>query len=277
MAFSPLLERLDDFEESVLGGYRDASEARLLIGFLIAWAVLAAPVFPVTRARWRALSHHERVLWAFAGVNLLLFAVVPASVFAGGPTSASLVFEIHVRHAVIAMAVLPALASQGTSRRRARWATAALAILALATIAIACVHLIRFDREARGFDQVVERIPFGARLIALTWDANGAVMRTMPYWHFGAYAQTRRGGLLAQSFPKMFRNIPVRMRADAQVPDSPASLESKPYLYDYQAFGFAYDQVLVRTGKTKGRDRFPVFPYQLVFEAPPWQLWRAIE
>jgi arylsulfatase A-like enzyme len=144
------------------------------------------------------------------------------------------------------------------------------------TIANPWFHLVRFDREARGFDRVVERIPFGARLVALTWDANGAVMRTKPYWHFGAYAQARRGGLLAQSFPRMFWNIPVRMRADAHVPVSPVSLEAKPYLFDYQTFGFAYDHVLVRTGETKGRDRFRVFPYQLVFEAPLWQVWRAL-
>ncbi len=267
-ALSPLLERLDDFEESVLGGYRDASEAHLMIGFLGAWAVLAAPVFPVSRRRWRVLSHHERLLWAFAGVNLLLFAVVP--------WRTGLLTELHARHAVIAMAMLPALAAREGSPRRARRATAALAILALATIAIAWVHLVRFDREARGFDEVVERIPFGSRIVALTWDANGAVMRTRPYWHFSAYAQARRGGLIAQSFPRMFRSIPVRLRADVRLPDSPTSLEAKPYLFDYRAFGFAYDHVLVRTGETRGRDRFPEFPYQLVFEAPPWQLWRAL-
>ncbi len=269
VVFSPLLERLDDFEESVLGGYRDASEAHLMIGFLTAWAVLAAPVFPVSRKRWRALTHHERVLWAFAGANLLLFAVIP--------WQTGLLTELHPRHAVIAMAVLPALAAREGSPRRARRAIAALALLAVITIANSWVHLVRFDREARGFDEVVERIPFGSRIVALTWDANGAVMRTWPYWHFRAYAQARRGGLIAKSFPRMFRNIPVRLRADARLPDSPPSLEQRPSLFDYRAFGFAYDHVLVRTGETKGRDRFPEFPYRLVFEAPPWQLWRAIE
>ena len=102
-------------------------------------------------------------------------------------------------------------------------------------------------------------------------------MRTWPYWHFGAYAQARRGGLISQTFP---RDVPgtfrVRMRADARIPATPSHLFEKPYLFDYRTFGFAYDHVLVRTGETKGRDRFPEFPYQLVFEAPPWQLWRAI-
>lgn len=269
IAFSPLLERLDDFEESVLGGYRDSSEAKLLIGFLVAWAVLAAPVFPVSRERWRALSHHERLLWVFAGVNLLIFAV--------GPSYTSLVGETHMRHAVIAAAVLPALAAGKSSLRRARRAIAALAILALATIAIAWVHLIRFDREVQGFDEVVERIPFGSRIVALTWDANGSVMRTRPYWHFGAYAQARRGGLLSYTFPRVFNNLPLRMRAEARIPKTPTHLFEKASVFDYQAFGYAYDHVLVRTGETKGRDRFPEFPYQLVFEAPPWQLWSAIE
>jgi type IV secretory pathway VirJ component len=265
--FSPLLERLDDFEESALGGYRDASEARLLLGFLAAWAVLAAPAFPATRARWRALSHHERVLFAFTAVNLLLYAVVPSYTH--------LVGEAHARHAVIVVTLLPVLAARGGSLRRARWAKAALAILAAITIAIAWVHLIRFDREARGFDQVVERIPFGARVVGLIWDANGGVMRTKPYWHFTAYAQAHRGGLIADSFPRKYRNIPVRMREGLQLPPSPPTLDSKPYLFDYDSFGFAYDHIVMRMGETKGRDRFPVFPYQLVYEAPPWQLWRA--
>jgi hypothetical protein len=269
LTFSPLLERLDDFEESVLGGYRDASEAHLLIGFLLAWAALAAPVFPYSRARWRALAHHERVLWAFTGVNLLLYAVLPVH--------AGLGFEIPVRHSVIAMAVLPALAAPGGSHASARRATFALAALGAVTIAIAWFHLVRFDREVRGFDQVVEQIPFGSRLLALTWDENGAVMRSFPYWHFGAYAQARRGGLLAQSFPRMFWNIPVRMRAEADIPETPPGLEARPELFDYRAFGFAYDHVLVRTGKPKNPNRFPEFPYQLVYEAPPWQLWRAID
>ena len=67
IAFTPLLDRLDDYEESVLGGYRDATEAHLMILFLIAWAVLAARCFPVSRKRWRALSHHERLLWTSSG------------------------------------------------------------------------------------------------------------------------------------------------------------------------------------------------------------------
>ena len=265
--FEPLLERLDDFEESVLGGYRDASEAWLLIGFLIAWALLAARAFPVSRGRWRALAHPERVLWAFAGANLLLFAVVPANT--------SIVGEVHMRHAVIAMAVLPALAARDAGRKHARFAKLALALLALVTIANTWVHLVRFDREAQGFDAVVERIPFGARLVALTWDANGAVMRTKPYWHFGAYAQARRGGLFAQSFPRMFWNLPVRMREDARIPASPPVLFAKPYLFDYESFGFFYDTVLVRSGETKGRDHFPAFRYELSFETGPWQLWHV--
>jgi type IV secretory pathway VirJ component len=267
IVFSPLLERLDDFEESVLGGYRDASEAHLMIWFLIAWAVLAAARLPWSRQRWRALSHHERLLWVFVAVNLLFFAL--------GPSYTSVVGETHMRHAVIAIALLPALAGRELSPRSARRAIVALALLGIVTIANAWVHLVRFDREARGFDQVVEQIPFGARLLPLIWDSNGEVMRTHPYWHFGAYAQARRGGLLVYTFPRVFKNLPVRMREDAQIPPTPSRLFERASLFDYRAFGYAYDHILVRAGETKGRDNFPEFPYQKVFEAPPWQLWRA--
>jgi hypothetical protein len=228
------------------------------------WGALAARVFPVSRRRWDALRHHERVCWVFVGVNFLLYA--------GLPSYTSFIGEIHVRHAVLATALLPLLAAP--PRRRERLAKGALVLLALAAAANAWLHLERFDREARGFDAVVERIPYGARILALTWDANGEVMRTKPYWHFAAYAQARRGGLVAQTFPAMFWNLPVRLREDAGLPATPAVLFAKPYLFDYERFGYAYDHVLVRQGETEGRDRFARFPYRLVFEAPPWQLWR---
>jgi hypothetical protein len=260
----PLARRLDDFEESVLGGYRDASEAWLLLAWLAVWAVLALRSAPISRARWRALAHHDRVLWAFAGSNLLLFALLPVQT--------SVVGELPMRHALIACSLLPVLARPPATRKRA--ALGAVALLALVAAGSAAVHLVRFDREARPFDAVVAQVPFGARLLALTWDANGDVMRTWPYWHFGAYVQARRGGLLAQSFPDMFWNLPVRMREDAGIPPSPPNLFAKPQLFDAAGFGGFYDHLLVRGHDAKGRDRFAVFPYELVFEAPPWQLWR---
>lgn len=265
--YGSLLERLDDFEESVLGGYRDTSEAWLLLGFLIAWGWLAARALPYSRERWRALAPAERVLWAFMLVNLILFASLP--------TATSLVGEIPMRHAVIAMSLLPALADRGASLARARSAVPALVALALVTIAVSWTNLIRFDREARGFSAVIEQVPYGSRIVALTWDANGEVMRTHPYWHFAAWVQTRRGGLITHSFPFVFWNLPVRAREDAGVPDIPGELFAKPQLFDYQKFGRFYDIVLVRTGRVQGVERFPVFPYELAFEAPPWQVWRA--
>jgi hypothetical protein len=265
--YDSLLQRLDDFEESVLGGYRDTSEAWLLIGFFVVWGALAARAFPFSRERWRALAPPERMLWAFAGVNLVLFAILP--------TATSLVGEIPMRHAVIAMSLLPALVDRGASLARARVAKPALVALALATIAVSGSHLIRFDREARSFEAVIEQVPFGSRIVALIWDANGEVMRTKPYWHFAAYVQARRGGLITHTFPQVFWNLPVRAREDAGVPDIPGQLFAKPQLFDYQAFGYFYDTVLVRTDETRGLDQFPEFPYELRFEAPPWQVWRA--
>ena len=61
--FEPLLERLDDFEESVLGGYRDASEAWLLIGFVVAWARARGESLPgVARALARTRPSRARAL-----------------------------------------------------------------------------------------------------------------------------------------------------------------------------------------------------------------------
>jgi hypothetical protein len=263
--FTPLLERLDDFEESVLGGYRDTSEAGLLLGFFAVFAALAAPVLPLSRARWRALAFHERLLWLFAGANLLLFAVVPGNT--------SLVGELHVRHALLAAAVLPALVAP-PSGARLRAGAGALVLLGLASVAIAWTNLTRFDREARGFDAVIERVPFGARTLMLDWDPSGAVMRTGPYWHFAAYVQARRGGLVAETFPRMFWNLPVRLREDAGVPPTPRQLFIRPDRFDAEGFGAFYDHIVVRLGGDAAQGHFAEPGYRLVFEAPPWQLWR---
>jgi hypothetical protein len=74
----------------------------------------------------------------------------------------------------------------------------------------------------------------------------------------------------------MFWNIPVRMRDDAGIPEQERRSEWRPWCYDYDAFGYFYDYVLVRTGRHGygGIETLEKFPYELFYADPPWELYR---
>jgi hypothetical protein len=273
LEFEPLLDRLIRFEDAVLGGYPNWSD-EILLGFMVAAVVvLCARTLPWSRRRWRALGHCERIMALFAALNFALYWVLP--------THTETALYVHFRHGLLAVALLPMLASDREVRRAPIASGALLATLTALTFAVHWTHLVRFDREARPFEGVVENLPDAPKLYFLSWDRRGSVVQTIPYHHFHAYVQARRGGLIGVSFPEMFWNIPIRMRDDAGVPEQEKRSEWRPWLYDYDAFGYFYDYVLVRTSRHGhgGIETLEKFPYELFYADPPWELYRrpAIE
>jgi hypothetical protein len=91
----------------------------------------------------------------------------------------------------------------------------AAALFAAASLAIAGVHLQRFDREARDADVVFAAMQPNRRVAGLIFDRTGAHAhpRTFPYVHFAAYYQAEKGGDLASSFARLW-NVPIQYRAD---------------------------------------------------------------
>jgi hypothetical protein len=235
---------------------------------LTAVAVLCARTLPWSRERWRALGHCERILTLFAGLNFALYWVLP--------THTETAYFVHFRHALLAVALLPMLASDRELRDSPIASGALLAALTALTFAVHWSHLVRFDREARPFERVVEKLPDAPKLYFLSWDRDGSVVQTNPYHHFHAYVQARRGGIISFSFPEMFWNIPLRMRDDAGVPERKKHSEWRPWLYDYDTVGYFYDYVLVRTSREehRGVEELEKFPYELFFADPPWELYR---
>jgi hypothetical protein len=266
--FESLLERLIGFEDATLGGYPNLSDEILLGLMLTAVAVLCARTLPWSRERWRALGHCERILTLFAGLNFALYWVLP--------THTETAYFVHFRHALLAVALLPMLASDRELRDSPIASGALLAALTALTFAVHWSHLVRFDREARPFERVVEKLPDAPKLYFLSWDRDGSVVQTNPYHHFHAYVQARRGGIISFSFPEMFWNIPFRMRDDAGVPERKKHSEWRPWLYDYDTVGYFYDYVLVRTSREehRGVEKLEKFPYELFFADPPWELYR---
>jgi hypothetical protein len=66
------------------------------------------------------------------------------------------------------------------------------------------------------------------------------------------------------------------VRDDAGIPEAAHDIEWHPQLFDYDNVGYFYDFVLVRTApdETSGVHTLKTFPYELVYEDPPWELYR---
>jgi len=270
LSFDPLQQRLLGLGNAVMGGYSDGSDEILLAATLLAIAFFVAPAFPGKRTRWRDIDPSVRAAMLFAAVNLALYFALP--------THTEKALFVHFRHGLLAMAFLPLVASNHSLLCRPRVSRVLLLTLAGAALLVHGTQLVRFDREARPFDAVIDRLPDRPKLYFLSWDRTGEVIRTNPYHHFHAYVQARRGGVISFSFPEMFWNIPVRLRADAGVPKAQRFAEWRPGSFDDDRVGWFYDFVLVRNSSdgSGGVGTLPKFPYERIYANPPWELYRRI-
>lgn len=255
--------------ESIAGGWRGNSE---IIGLLIAAAAVAVfcrKSIPVTMSRWKALNTHERILWQLIALNLLLYFSMPELRLAAMKAS--------FRHAQLAAMALPLALTSSTSGLSYSWARLVLCALGAYVIAVGWIHFRRFDAEARSYDAIADAVPRGARLVQLTYDRQGRVARVPAYLHFAAYAQAKKGGLLAVSFPIRFWNIPIKQKALADLPLVPQDLEWNPLLFQRSRLEPYFDYVIVRAPRHR-EPRLPEpFPYQLQLKNGPWQLLRKCE
>ena len=265
--FEPLARRLKDFDDEILGGYRAHWEDGLLLAWLATWFLLSHDSLPVTRQRWRALAPAARAV--------CVLPLLCAGLYFALPTHTAYAKAVHFRFAVLAAAWLPLAAGSGGLARWPRLARALLAGLTLATLTLAWVQLARFDHEARTFEAVLARLPEQPRVLALTFDREGRVMRTAPYLHFLAYAQARHGGVIAASFVGEFWQFPLRDAPGSERPPSPPDLAWRPQDFDPNGFGAWYDWVIVRARHFGERESLPEAAYELVLDAPPWRLYRA--
>ena len=260
----PFAERVAGIPSSILGGYKDGSEAVVLVVFAATLLASCAG----RRPPWsREAPVPERVFAVMAAGNVVLYFLLPQATFTAK--------FVHFRHALLAAMMLPPVVFPASSLRRlARPLVVACALVPLVN---SWAHLWMFDREASGFDAVLDRLPERPRVAELAFDVDGDVMATAPYLHFAAYAQARKGGLVAVSFPRLFWNLPVAMRDDAGVPPTPTDLEWYPTIFDARKFGGFYDHVVVRTDRKVLLGRGLDFPYEPVLVDPPWQLYRRVD
>jgi hypothetical protein len=257
---TPAWDKLRELPDQILGGFRDASELWLLGAFVAAIVVVSLPAFPTSWERWRRLRTHEKVAYAYAAANLILYFAAPLHT----PT----VKFLHFRHAAIACMLLPLAASGGLLERKPALARAVLLAIGLFAVVNPWVHLWRFDREARAFDAIRAAAPARPRVVGLPFDRDGKIMKSAPYGHFAAWIQAEKGGVVAQTFPRMFWNLPVAWKGE-HFP-FPANLIWNPEHFDDGHLQRYFDLVV-----TRGPPRLPAdFPFQLVEERGAFRLFQ---
>jgi hypothetical protein len=176
---------------------------------------------------------------------------------------------LHFRHAAMAVMMLVLAASGAGLAVRPRATRAALLALGLFAVVNPWVHLGLFDREARAFDRVREAAPMRPSGVGLPVDRDGRYMKASPYGHFACWIQVDRGGVVAQSFPRMFWNLPVAWKGE-HFP-FPPDLIWYPERFDDARLGRFFSHVLTIG---KGRRLPEDFPFKLLRGLGPFQLFR---
>jgi hypothetical protein len=251
--------------EAIAGGWRDKSETIFLCCIFLAIVAFSRRTMPITPSRWNRLSLHQRAVWAFIALHLMLYFSMPEL-----PVAAN---KAIFRHAEMAALALPLTVASDDASAASTWLRLGLIALTVAVMGSSWSHFRRFNKEARSFDAIISAVPSRSRIVQLTYDRTGKVAHVPAYMHFAAYAQANKGGLLAVSFPARFWNIPVAVRFDATVPDLPKGLEWNPQLFEERSWGAYFDTVIVREPRTRTPDLPPPFQYQLQTQSGPWRLY----
>jgi hypothetical protein len=129
----------------------------------------------------------------------------------------------------------------------ARWLKPLSVVVALAAAINTVIHLARIPDQADA-SAILDDIPDGKRVIAVTWSNTGRPVILREMWvHLLAYYQARRSGLIAYSFAK-FESMPVHYALGKVPPVIPGGMEWDGAKYDpFAPYARFWDTVLVRT------------------------------
>src|SRR5260370_24254439 len=173
---------------------------------------------------------------------------------------------------VVAAALLGALLVRGPVLAWRRWLFLPVVLAGIFYGWDLARTVIRFNRHVRGFDELVETIPFHRRVLTLVFPPlNDPHVNVNCFNQWASYVQIRRGGYNFYNFDEGF---PLRYRQ--YLPAPPWSNADK---FDYEQHGSAWDYFLTHnenglkllTGPpAKGQVR-------LVGERGPWRLWQNLE
>ncbi len=193
--------------------YVDGSDTLLVVFTLMALLGMLG----LRRGRSGPLDDPSKALLLFAALNLILYFILPKA-------TEKTAF-LHFRHALIGALLLPGTLSLPMGSPLGRTLVPAGFGLALAAAFIHHGHLWAFNQEAAPIHTVAAALPDKPRVLFLSFDPEGEILRSHPYLHAGALIGATRGGLSLPDFPSRFWNLPV---ARHEGPSTATGLEWSP-------------------------------------------------
>lgn len=241
----PLWYKLLHVTAYTVGNFSDHSDQLLLT--LSIGLVIVLWQWPREKTAAEPIMKAEAITWS------ALYCVVPKVFIATW-----FVFERFPAFAVVS-AVAAAPIANGFAPER--WIRKAAAALAIASGLNTVWHFRAIPDEADA-SAILDDIPEGKRVIAVTWSNTGQPVVLREMWvHLLAYYQARRPGQIAYSFAK-FESMPVHYAVGKAPPAIPGGMEWDGNKYSpFEPYARYWDTVLVRSpdGEPEADPRFRTF------------------
>ena len=259
--WEPLQQRIVGLLEHVYAGYSDAVDPIMIAGM-----GLAALLILVFGGRDDEGERGRRLL----PVRVLALCVVALCLLT--PTNYKWIWPINWRFTPLAAAFIPLL----LPRVRARGASlGVLILLGALNLFWFGVHLQRFagfDEQVGEFDEVIEYMEPGKRVIGLIQDKTDPPFLHAVYLHFAQYYQALRGGAASFSHAN-FPHSPLRFQPDTAPPRWPLRFEWDTRLFDPKQHADAFDYYLVRAEFDRNTFAEASDRVQLVLRKGNWWLY----
>jgi hypothetical protein len=230
------------------------------IDFLIAiivWAfAIAGAVLTLRSLRGGATgraareARHTRALFASAACVALIFLALPHAVGWFGFVDGRLV-------PVVLLLALLGLRREALPAALGRALDLGAPVVATAIAALAMVASYRFQAEARGFREVLARVPAEARLLNLPLDPNSDVFTVHPFVHYDKLVLADRPIVVSDVwFHQGSALYPTPQNPALRLP--PSYSESDLKGIDWPAYDLGdWDYVLIRTRPNAGQPFTP--------------------
>lgn len=267
LVWTPFTEKIFKIENAVLGGYKDWSETWILSGFGFIILLFFVYGLWINRKNLTLILNPDRVFIVYIVANFIAYLLLPLHI-----PSATF---IHPRHVLLVFCLLPLVVPVDFLKKLPILGNALLLCLALASIGNSWKHLADFNRESSPFDAVIDKVPMNQKILQLTLEPYGHIMKSAPYLHYLTYIQAKKGGIVATGFAQYIWIAPIKMRDDVAIPRTPDGYEWFPELFNYESFGYYYNYLLVRGYHPAASAAIKALPYKMIYNNRPWTLYRS--
>jgi len=228
----PLWFKLLHVTAYAVGNFSDHSD-QLLLTLSIAMLIVLWQ-WPRERRRAVPVMKVLAITWAALYCVIPKYFIGTAFIFERFPTFAL----------VFAVAAAPVVDETFAHQRWIRKAAAVVAVLA----SLNTIWHLRVIPDEADADAMIDDIPEGKRVIAVTWSNTGRPVILREMWiHLLGYYQARRPGQIAYSFAK-FESMPVHYAVGKAPPAIPGGMEWDANKYrPFDPYARYWDTVLVRT------------------------------